>query len=136
MSCCSLKYVVSVKINTKKKKNHHCSTERHCWICKLFLLIGWKLVTNDDGESVTYGTNRTSEEELFTNIFHACDTKCRGKLKINSSDDCSVHQVVGTFYCERKANGFMWCSVGLCLHTWCVQPNMGVRMAVEVVVIS
>ncbi|XP_015974703.2 inositol 1,4,5-triphosphate receptor associated 2 isoform X5 [Rousettus aegyptiacus] len=41
---------------------------------------GWKLVTNDDGESVTYGTNRTSEEELFTNIFHACDTKCRVKM--------------------------------------------------------
>ncbi|XP_023388134.1 lymphoid-restricted membrane protein [Pteropus vampyrus] len=47
----------------------------------------WKLVTNDDEEDVTYGTNRTCEEELFTSIFHACDTKCRGSVGIDKIID-------------------------------------------------
>uniref|UniRef100_A0A8D2JIE2 Inositol 1,4,5-triphosphate receptor associated 2 n=1 Tax=Sciurus vulgaris TaxID=55149 RepID=A0A8D2JIE2_SCIVU len=41
---------------------------------------GWKLGA-DDGQDVTYSTTSDWEEQLLTGIFHACDTKCRGKLK-------------------------------------------------------
>lgn len=113
-------------LKLKQKNSNHCSTERHFWICKLFLPIGWKLVTDDGREDVTYTINMTCEEELLTSIFHACDTKRTGKLKITCSNVCSIQQVLSIV--REREMVHMWCSVVLCLHTW--------WMAVQVLVIS
>ena len=92
-----------------------------------FLLIGWKLGNYNVKEDVTYSTSRTCEE-LLTSIFHACDTECRGKLKIicwNVLIKSCVLSIV-----SKREVVYAWCSMWLCLHTWWMQPNLGVRMAV------
>lgn len=71
-----LKYVSFVKIKTKLA----IVAQKAPRFTK-FLLIGWKLGNYNVKEDVTYSTSRTCEE-LLTSIFHACDTECRGKLKI------------------------------------------------------
>ncbi|XP_046497971.1 inositol 1,4,5-triphosphate receptor associated 2 [Equus quagga] len=43
---------------------------------------GWKLRTDDGKEDVSYTINGTCEEELFTSIFHVCDTNCRGSVGV------------------------------------------------------
>uniref|UniRef100_A0A3Q2I9W0 Inositol 1,4,5-triphosphate receptor associated 2 n=1 Tax=Equus caballus TaxID=9796 RepID=A0A3Q2I9W0_HORSE len=43
---------------------------------------GWKLRTDDGKEDVSYTINGTCEEELFTSIFHVCDTKCRASVGV------------------------------------------------------
>ena len=48
------------------------------WICKLFLLIGWKQGTDDGKEDVTASNSRTYEEKLLRSIFNICDSKRRG----------------------------------------------------------
>ncbi|XP_030686414.2 inositol 1,4,5-triphosphate receptor associated 2 isoform X1 [Globicephala melas] len=48
---------------------------------------GWKQGTDDGKEDVTYSNNRTCEEELLTSIFNACDTKCRGSVRVTKVID-------------------------------------------------
>ncbi|XP_059968026.1 inositol 1,4,5-triphosphate receptor associated 2 isoform X1 [Mesoplodon densirostris] len=48
---------------------------------------GWKQGADDVKEEVTYSNNRTCEEELLTSIFNACDTKCRGSVRVTKVID-------------------------------------------------
>ncbi|KAF6120121.1 hypothetical protein HJG60_012351 [Phyllostomus discolor] len=43
---------------------------------------GWKPGPDDGTDGATYSRNRTWEGEFFTSIFHACDTKGRGSVRI------------------------------------------------------
>lgn len=116
MDCSLFKYVFLLKL---KQKNEQLSilAQKSIWICKLFLLLGWKQGTDDGKEDVTYSNNRTCEEELLTSIFNACDTKCRGQSKIICSNVRWYSSCHCNFLLQEKGKWLMCGALCICVYT-------------------
>ncbi|XP_036721821.1 inositol 1,4,5-triphosphate receptor associated 2 [Balaenoptera musculus] len=88
--CCSENdfSALTLDFDSTSNQNSEFFTRQDSVVKKLSLNEeGWKQGTDDGKEDVTYSNNGTCEEELLTSIFNACDTKCRGSVRVTKVID-------------------------------------------------